>query len=51
VFAVKPRRSVPCTSFDRIERPALGQHLRAAVRTGYFCAYEPDLRVRVDSRF
>lgn len=31
--------------------PALGQHLTAAVRTGYFCAYEPDLRVRVDWRF
>ena len=31
--------------------PALGQHLTAAVRTGYFCAYEPDPRVRVDWRF
>src|SRR5262249_57971922 len=31
--------------------PALGQHLTAAVRTGYFCAYEPDPRVRVEWRF
>jgi tetratricopeptide (TPR) repeat protein len=31
--------------------PALGQHLTAAVRTGYFCVYEPDPRVRVDWRF
>ena len=31
--------------------PALGQHFTAAVRTGYFCAYEADPRVRVDWRF
>ena len=31
--------------------PALGQHLTAAVRTGYFCSYAPDPRVRVDWSF
>ncbi len=31
--------------------PALGQHLTAAVRTGYFCSYSPDPRVRVDWSF
>jgi tetratricopeptide (TPR) repeat protein len=31
--------------------PALGQHLTAAVRTGYFCSYAPDPRVRVDWTF
>jgi len=31
--------------------PALGQHLTAAVRTGYFCSYTPDPRVRVDWTF
>src|SRR5262249_59698661 len=25
--------------------PALGQHLTAAIRTGYFCSYAPDPRV------
>jgi hypothetical protein len=31
--------------------PMLGQHLAAAVRTGYFCSYTTDLRVRVDRCF
>ncbi len=31
--------------------PALGQHLTAAVRTGYFCSYSPDPGVRVDWSF
>ena len=31
--------------------PALGQHLTAAVRTGYFCSYAPDARVRSDWTF
>src|SRR5262249_15140722 len=31
--------------------PALGQHLTAAIRTGYFCSYAPDPRVPVDWRF
>ena len=31
--------------------PALGQHLAAAVRTGYFCSYAPDPRVRIDWSF
>jgi AAA ATPase domain len=31
--------------------PALGQHLTAAVRTGFFCSYSPDPRVRVDWSF
>ncbi len=28
--------------------PALGQHLRATVRTGTYCAYTPDPRIPVD---
>jgi AAA ATPase domain len=31
--------------------PALGQHLTAAVRTGYFCSYAPDPRVCIDWTF
>ncbi len=31
--------------------PALGQHLSASVRTGYFCSYLPDPRVAVTWRF
>jgi tetratricopeptide (TPR) repeat protein len=31
--------------------PALGQHLGATVRTGYFCSYAPDPRVPVAWRF
>jgi hypothetical protein len=31
--------------------PALGQHLTAAVRTGYFCSYAPDPRVPVAWHF
>ena len=31
--------------------PALGQHLGATVRTGYFCSYEPDPRVPIAWRF
>jgi hypothetical protein len=31
--------------------PALGQHLTAAVRTGYFCSYAPDARVPIAWRF
>ena len=27
--------------------PALGQHLTATVRTGYFCSYVPDPRVAI----
>ena len=27
--------------------PALGQHLTATVRTGYFCSYVPDTRVAI----
>ena len=25
--------------------PALGRHLKATIRTGYFCSYTPDPRV------
>ncbi len=31
--------------------PALGQHLSASVRTGYFCSYTPDPRVAVSWQF
>ena len=31
--------------------PALGQHLTAAVRTGYFCSYSPDPRVPITWSF
>jgi tetratricopeptide (TPR) repeat protein len=31
--------------------PALGQHLAATIRTGYFCSYTPDPRVPVVWRF
>ena len=31
--------------------PALGQHLNATVRTGYFCSYTPDLRAAVSWQF
>jgi tetratricopeptide (TPR) repeat protein len=31
--------------------PAMGQHLTAAVRTGYFCSYVSDPRFRVDWQF
>jgi non-specific serine/threonine protein kinase len=30
---------------------ALGQHLTATVRTGYFCSYSPDPRATIDWRF
>ncbi|MFP5319365.1 MAG: hypothetical protein ACLGI2_13875 [Acidimicrobiia bacterium] len=35
-------------SLDRIEqvRPGLGRHLRRSIRTGTFCAYAPERRVR-----
>jgi hypothetical protein len=34
-------------SIDRLEQlhPALGRHLRTAVRTGYWCCYDPELPV------
>ena len=28
--------------------PALGQHLRATVRTGTYCSYTPDPRLPID---
>jgi hypothetical protein len=31
--------------------PALGQHLNATVRTGYFCSYTPDPRVAISWQF
>jgi tetratricopeptide (TPR) repeat protein len=33
------------------QSPALGQHLTATVRTGYFCSYSPDPRAAIDWRF
>jgi tetratricopeptide (TPR) repeat protein len=33
------------------ELPELGQHLERAVRTGLFCAYDPDPRAKIDWSF
>jgi hypothetical protein len=40
------------TCVKRIEKahPALGAHLATAVRTGYFCSYQPDPRAPVEWR-